>query len=89
MHISDHRWALSWSLYTSWKALVAPPRSSSTEDLRAFDGLRVFCMIFVIGAHVGISGLAYVDDTSFERVNITKENWNLSVHLIFTQSIIS
>nr|XP_037872323.1 O-acyltransferase like protein isoform X3 [Bombyx mori] len=55
--LSDHAkkgaaWALSFSIPGCWRSLLAPPPCSSETDLRAFDGLRVLCMMCVIIEHV-------------------------------------
>ncbi|XP_072934077.1 O-acyltransferase like protein-like [Epargyreus clarus] len=93
--LSDHakkgaRWALSWSLRQSWRALVAPPATSTTADLTIFDGLRVFCMMCVIIEHVCWLGtLSYIADTrSYEQTRLAGDailmtNSTLVVQIFF------
>ncbi|CAH0713384.1 unnamed protein product, partial [Brenthis ino] len=64
----DYGWILSWSLKSSWESLVAPTPSARGSDLRCLDGLRVCCMLFVVGVHVSYYNMiGYPGDTSFER----------------------
>ncbi|CAH2232408.1 jg16199 [Pararge aegeria aegeria] len=68
--LAGYGWALSWSVRSSWNSLTAPPPQTSAVDLRAFDGLRVLCMLCVIIEHVCWLGtLSYIADTrSYEQV---------------------
>lgn len=62
--------ALAWSVRGGWRALQAAPPASRDADLRAFDGLRVMCLMFVIIEHVcWITTHTYLADTRlFEKV---------------------
>ncbi|KOB73540.1 Uncharacterized protein OBRU01_10546 [Operophtera brumata] len=86
-------WALSWSVRGCWDALQAPPPTSSAADLRAFDGLRVLCMMCVIIEHVcWITTQTYLTDT--RRLELTRRaadamamaNSTLMVQIFFLMS---
>ncbi|XP_038212221.1 O-acyltransferase like protein-like [Zerene cesonia] len=62
----DYGWALSWSVRRSWRDLIAPIPSSSSADLRCFNGLRVFCMMSILLEHVAwLSIQTYTSNTRY------------------------
>ncbi|KAJ8710949.1 hypothetical protein PYW07_008191 [Mythimna separata] len=86
-------WALSWSIPSCWRALHAPPPSSSRTDLTSFDGLRVLTMLVVIIEHVcWITTQTYLTDTKiYEQIRgsvdvVLMTNSTLVVQIFFIMS---